>query len=554
MTDVTPPNLPYDSSDGEAAVIYRRAGTVTFFNLLSRILGMVRDLTIAHKFGATGVTDAWVQAFRIPNALRRLTGEGSMTIAFVPIYVGVSTEKGKAAAVVFARKVLGIVLLATIVLAALGMTFNELLTLATSPGFADEPEKFALSARLLAWTFPFLVLVSIVAWAMGVLNSEHRFAAPAAASGLLNLGIIGSVLGLSGYFDVPVMSIAAGVLMGGVAQVLLQVPSLRAVGCPPLPLGGWNDPDVRRLFRLLLPSLFGVAVYEINVIGLGIIGSFLPSGQIFHFNNATRLEELVMGLFTFAFTMAGLPTLSEHHAKGNWRKMGDTLRLTFSATFYIVLPAMAGLAVAGNAVVAMLYLHGAFGYADVLSTAGTLRVLVLGMPAVAAVRVMVPVFYAMGNARKPVIASTLTMLVTIALGWYLSGTYQVRGLAAGLALGTWFQCALLVIFLRPLAKKLAPWFSWSSMLRQMVAALVVAGGAYWVQGHGVWERGGASLGNWGVLLATVGGGMVVYLGITLALREPEARNWLALVLRIVGRSASPASKSTASKSTSSKSK
>jgi putative peptidoglycan lipid II flippase len=319
-------------------------------------------------------------------------------------------------------------------------------------------------------------------------------------------------------------------------------------------LGGWNDPDVRRLFRLLLPSLFGVAVYEINVIGLGIIGSFLPSGQIFHFNNATRLEELVMGLFTFAFTMAGLPTLSEHHAKGNWRKMGDTLRLTFSATFYIVLPAMAGLAVAGNAVVAMLYLHGAFGYADVLSTAGTLRVLVLGMPAVAAVRVMVPVFYAMGNARKPVIASTLTMLVTIALGWYLSGTYQVRGLAAGLALGTWFQCALLVIFLRPLAKKLAPWFSWSSMLRQMVAALVVAGGAYWVQGHGAWEQGGASLGNWGVLLATVGGGMVVYLGITLALREPEARNWLALVLRIVGRSASPASKSTSSKSTSSKSK
>jgi putative peptidoglycan lipid II flippase len=525
----TPPPIP---AGEEAATLYGFAGTVTFFTLLSRVLGLARDLVISHRFGATGATDAWVQAFRIPNALRRLTAEGSMTIAFVPIYVRVRTEQGGAAARIFARRVLGWVLLVTVVLAGLGMVFNVPLTGIFSPGFHEDPPKFALAARLLVWTFPYLVLVSLVAWAMGVLNSEGRFAAPAAAPILLNLGIIVAVLGFSGRFAPPILAIAAGVVAGGLAQVALQVPSLLGAGATPLPLPGWRDPALRRLLALLLPSLLGVAVYQLNIIVLGVIASYLPTGQIFHFNNATRLTELVMGLFTFAFTTAGLPTLSEHQAREDWPRMRDTLRLTVSATFYTIFPAMVGLAVADRAIVAMLYLHGAFTQGDVLSTAATLRWMALGMPAVALVRLLVPVFYASGDARTPVAVAALSLGVTGGLGWWLSQRYAVVGLAGGLTLGTWFQGGLLALLLRPKVRRLEPWFPWRPLGVQLAAALAMGLGAHVLQGWGDWSRGAFSPANWGLFVALVAGGAGFYFAATLALREPQARHWLALFARL----------------------
>ena len=281
---------------------------------LHRLLEGRTGMVIAHRLGAGGATDAWVQAFRIPNALRRLTAEGSMTIAFVPTYVRVREQQGPEAAREFAQRVLGIVLAATVVLSAGGMAFSDQLTPVFSPGFIDQQEKFFLTSSLIAWTFPYLVFISLVAWAMGVLNSEGRFAAPAAAPVFLNLGIIVAVLGFSGFFPQPVLAIAGGVLVGGILQMVLQVPSLVAVRLRLLPRWGWTDENVRGLMRLLIPSLFGVAVYEINIIVLGIIASFLPTGQIFHYHNALRMTELVLGLFAFSFTMAGLPRLSEHRS------------------------------------------------------------------------------------------------------------------------------------------------------------------------------------------------------------------------------------------------
>jgi putative peptidoglycan lipid II flippase len=520
---------------GEAAQLYGFAGVVTFYTLLSRVLGMARDLVIAHRFGATGATDAWVQAFRIPNALRRLTAEGSVTIAFVPTYVRVRTEQGPAAARDFARRVLGLVLAATLVLCALGMAFSEALTAVFSPGFRADPVKFDLAARLLQGMFPYLLLVSLVAWAMGVLNSAGRFAAPAAAPIFLNLGIIVAVLGFAQRLAEPILAVAWGIVAGGMVQVLLQLPSLRAVGVRPWPLGGWRDPALRRLFALLLPALFGVAVYQLNIIVLGIIASYLPTGQIFNYNNATRLTELVMGLFAFAFTTAGLPTLSEHVAREDWPRLRETLRLTFSATQYTILPAMVGLAVAGEAIVSMLYLHGAYTYADVRETAATLALMALGMPAVAAVRVLVPTFYAFGDARSPVLAAALALAVTALLGWQLSLAYEVEGLAAGLTLGTWFQCALLARWLRPRTRAIGPWFPRETLLRQGLPAAALGLFAWSVQGLGDWAAGPFDAGNWGLFAAIVLGGALLYFALSLALGEAQARHWLALIRRLARR-------------------
>ena len=522
-------------TEEEAATLYRHAGIVTFFTLLSRILGLTRDLVIAHRLGAGGATDAWVQAFRIPNALRRLTAEGSMTIAFVPTYVRVREQQGPEAAREFARRVLGIVLAATVVLSAGGMAFSEQLTTVFSPGFIGQEEKFLLTSSLIAWTFPYLVFISLVAWAMGVLNSEGRFAAPAAAPVFLNLGIIVAVLGFSGFFRQPVLAIAGGVLVGGILQMVLQVPSLVAVRVRLLPRWGWHDENVRGLLRLLIPSLFGVAVYEINIIVLGIIASFLPTGQIFHYHNALRMTELVLGLFAFSFTMAGLPRLSEHQAHGDWERMTETIRLTFAAVLFAILPAMAGLIAAAPAIISMLYLHGAFLLPDVAKTADTLVLLALGLPAVAAVRVMVPIFYAMGDARTPVAISAATLVVTGLLGWNLSQRWEVLGLASALSAGTWFQCGLLALLLRRTTAHLGPWFSWRSLWKQTLGAVLCGLWAYGAVQYGDWAQGSFSLGNWIVFALTVIPAAAIYLGATLALGEPQARNWLALANRLLGR-------------------
>ena len=523
----------------EAEAIYGRAGIVTFFTLLSRILGMARDLVISHRFGAGSATDAWVQAFRIPNALRRLTAEGSMTIAFIPIYVAVRQDEGPVAARAFAQRVLGLVLLLTGVLSALGMLFSPLIVRVVSPGFVDDVLKFELTTALIRWTFPYLVLVSVVAWAMGVLNAENRFMAPAAAPIFLNLGIIGFVLALSASLERPIIAVAWGVLAGGAAQVLLQLPALRSVGAAALPRADWRDPHVRRLFGLLGPALIGVAVYEVNIIILGMIASYLPTGQIFYYNNATRVTELVMGLFAFSFTVAGFPTLSEHRAREDWRRMRETLSLTTSAVMYTIFPAMAGLMAASTGIVSMLYLHGAYTLDDTVTTADALSMMALGMPAVALVRLLVPVFYAYGDARSPVIVSALTVLVTGGLGWLLSLRYEVLGLSLALSLGTWFQCALLAVMLRRHTLVLGPWFPWRALLMQMLAASVVGGLAGWGIGFGTWTLGPAAGLNWLVLGLTISTAVGAYLGLTLALGDAQAGHWLHLGRRLLLRLGRP---------------
>ncbi len=521
------------NASDEAASIYGRAGVVTLFTLLSRVMGMVRDLVVSHRFGASGATDAWVQAFRIPNALRRLTAEGSMTIAFIPIYVSVREQQGPAQARRFAQQVLGLVLCVTALLTALGMAFSPWISIAVAPGFLGDPEKLALTVEMMRWTFPYLLLVSVVAWAMGVLNAEQRFAAPAAAPVFLNVGIILAVLLLADVMARPIVSIAWGVLAGGIVQVLLQGPSLRQAHIAWWPRWDWNNEPVRRLFALLGPSIAGVAVYQVNIIVLGIIASYLPTGQIFHYNNATRLSELVWGLFAFSFTMAGYPTLSEHHARQDWPRMRDTLRFTSAALLYAVLPAMAGLIAVAPGIVSMLYLHGAYTAQDVAVTARTLQLLAIGIPAVALVRMMTPVFYAFEDARTPVLVSGVTLLVTAGLGWWLSQSMQVLGLALGLSLGAWFQLLLLGALLRRRAAVLGAWFPWAGTLRQGFVSAIMGAAAAWGDSLGRWEQGPVLLYNWLLLVAVIGLAMAFYVGVTLALSDAQARHWIALAQRQV---------------------
>ena len=367
---------------------------------------------IAHVFGAGWVTDAFVQAFTIPNVLRRLTAEGSMTLAFLPLYTEIREHKDPEAAKKFAAKTLGLVLAATTILTGFGILFSPQLVYLFAAGFASSSEKYDLTVLLTRVMFPYLIFVSVVAWAMGVLNAEGRFAAPAAAPILLNIGIIGSAFVISPLLEEPMIGIGIGVLLGGIAQILIQIPSLRKVGHSFKPQNFLNDENIQRLLKLLGPSLLGVAVYQINIIVLRNLASFMPTGQVTHYYNASRLSELILGVFAFAITSASFPELSQHTAAENWEKIRNTLRFTMSTTLLVIFPASIGLAVAAEPIVSMLYLHGAYAWSDVQNTSLTLQAFALSIPAVAMIRLQTSVFFSLKDTRTPVKVSLFSILLT----------------------------------------------------------------------------------------------------------------------------------------------
>ena len=515
----------------EKRQIYQHAGTITFYTLISRILGALRDLVIAYVFGAGLVTDAFIQAFTIPNLLRRLTAEGSMTLAFIPIYTEVREKEGVSQARQFAQKTLGLVLWTTFFLTALGMIFSPQLVYLIATGFRSDPAKFQLTVDLTRLMFPYLILVSVVAWAMGVLNAEKHFAAPAAAPVLLNLSIIGAALFLSPYLEQPVVALGWGVLLGGIMQISLQTPVLRRRfdGSFPRsirPRWPWHDPRIHRLLRLLAPALFGVAVYQVNIIILRNIASFLPSGQVTYYYNASRLTELVAGLFAFAFTTASFPDMSQHAARAHWDKTTETLRFAFAATMFFVVPSTVGLIIAAQPIITMMYLRGAYSLTDAQQTIPTLQAFALGLPAVTAIRLLVSVCYAFKDTKTPVLAAALSLLVTAGLGWWWSRSLEVVGLALGLSAGTWFQCLLLILLLGRRAELRWRWLSWNNLWKYLLASAVMGGFAWQISHWGQWQEGSFSLRNWGIFCGLLVGASILYFAILLMLRESQAMRWL----------------------------
>lgn len=520
------------SEQSSSKGFYRNASVITFFTLISRILGAVRDLVIAHFFGAGLYTDAFVQAFTIPNVLRRLTAEGSMTLVFIPLYTEIREQSGQLAARLFARKTMALVLTVTVVFTLLGIWGSPWLVYLFAAGFADDPVKFEVMVDLTRLMFPYLIFVSLVAWAMGVLNSEKRFATPAAAPILLNVGIIAFAVLLSDHFAIPIESIAWGVLCGGLLQVLIQLPALSSIQQSIRLAAFWNDPQIRRMLLLMVPSLLGVAVYQINIIVLRNIASFLPTGQVTYYYNANRLSELVLGVFAFAFTQASFPDLSTQMARVDWQGVRETMRFTMSATWFLIMPATVGLTVVAEPIVAMLYLHGKFNYQDVMTTAITLQAFALATPAVASIRLQTSVFFAMKDTKTPVILSLISLIFTGTLGWYLSLSLEVAGLALGLAAGSWLQFLLSMVLIQLRSEKhLKGWLDARSTFLYLMASLVMGGVAWAIAQYGDWQLGPRSWLNWGVFFIMLLVSVLCYFAILSIFKEEQLMRWRKILIR-----------------------
>ncbi len=427
--------------------ISRRAGIFGFYTLISRILGLVRDSVIAYFFGTKAAADAFYVAFRIPNLLRRLLAEGSLTMAFVPVfteYLRQSREEGKRVAdIVFTY--LSILLT---VLTLCGILFAPQIVKIIAYGFEGSPEKFELTVYLTRIMFPYIFLVSLMALAMGVLNTLKIFGAPAASPILLNLGIIAGAAVFSRWTGQPTAGLALGVIIGGVLQLALQIPWLAREGMLPKFNFNYHHPGLKRIGLIMIPSVYGGAVYQINVLVITLLASFLPSGSISYLWYADRVNEFPLGLFAVAIATASLPTLSDHAADKNHEAFKETLNYSLRIAWTESIPAMFGLLLFAEPIVRLLFQRGVFSAESTAGTVGALRMFAIGIPFITGVRNIVPAFYAMKDAKTPVYIATVALFVNAGLSFILMGPLLHRGLALSMAIASAVNFVLLAFAFR----------------------------------------------------------------------------------------------------------
>jgi putative peptidoglycan lipid II flippase len=432
----------------------RAAGVVSFYTMISRVLGLIRDMVIASFFGATIAADAFVVAFKIPNMLRRFTAEGNMTIAFIPVFTEYLKTKSREEAFDLARNILTLLSIILVIITMAGILFTPWIVRMIAYGFGSEGPKYELTVLLTKITFPYILLVSLVAFFMGVLNSLKHFAAPAAAPIFLNLGIIGATYLISPHLSEPVVGAAIGVLIGGVIQVLLQLPWIYKYGLTLKPVFNPGHPAVKRIGLLIVPALFGSAIYQINQLTGTLLASYLPGGSIAWLYYADRLVELPMGIFAIAISTASLPSLSRQALEMDNSAFKDTLDHALKMTFFVSIPAMAGLIIMGKPLIQLFFQRGAF---DVISTNMTVSALIyysIGLWAFSGVRVIVSAFYALQDTVTPVKISVVTFLSYVISGILLMIPMKHNGLALALSLSSAVNFLLLVICLK---KKMPDW-------------------------------------------------------------------------------------------------
>jgi len=419
----------------EKGKIARRAGVVGLLTLLSRITGLVRDMAIAHAFGTRLAADAFFVAFRIPNLLRRLFAEGALTVSFVPVFTETfrrSREKAKELSDI-AWTLMSLLL---VVVSVVGISFSPLFVKLTAWGFGGQPEKFALTVTLTRVMFPYILLVSLAALAMGVLNSLKHFAVPASSSIFMNLGIIAGALGLSHWIRPPPLGLAIGVLLGGVLQLAVHFPLLGKFGF--FPKFRWNlqEPGVLKIVGMMIPAAFGAAVYQFNVIVTTLLASFLPEGSVSYLWYADRIMEFPVGVWGIAMATVLLPSLSDHAAEKDYEALKGTFRYGLRMVFFLTIPAAGGLMVLAEPIVRLLLEHGHFSAVSTLHTSRALIFFAIGLPFISAVRVTSNGFYSLQDARAPVKTAVWAVVANLVLSLLLMEPIGHNGLALAISLSS----------------------------------------------------------------------------------------------------------------------
>ncbi|MBW1940669.1 MAG: murein biosynthesis integral membrane protein MurJ [Deltaproteobacteria bacterium] len=431
--------------------VTKAAGVVGAATLLSRVFGFIRDMVIAGIFGAGLWSDSFFVAFRIPNLLRRLFAEGSLSIAFVPVFTEYLKNKGKDDAFMMARSAIRLLSVLLVITAVGGILLAPLIIRVIAPGFADSPEKFLLTVTLTRIMFPYIIFICLVALCMGILNVLGHFAAPALAPVFLNIAMIGSIFLVSFFSLNPtdrVVGLAIGVLVGGLLQLALQVPFLIKKSFYFWQKAQICHPGLKQVGRLMLPAVFGAAVYQVNILVGTLLASLLPEGSISYLYYADRLVQFPLGIFAISTATAVLPSLSKQAAAKDFDALKETFAFAMKLIFFITIPAMTGLIVLREPIVALLFQRGSFDNETTRQTAYALLCYGVGLWAFSAVRVVVSTFYSLQDTKTPVRMAVISIIANIGLGILLMGPLGHGGLALSTSLASMLNLGLLVRALR----------------------------------------------------------------------------------------------------------
>lgn len=436
---------PHDHSHHRRSLTLA-AGVIGLATLLSRVLGLLREMAVAWIFGAKDTADAFYVAFRLPNLLRELAAEGSMSAGFIPVFTQYLTTRSREEARHLADASFTLLCAILAVVSFLGLLASPWLVRAIAPGFVAHPGKFELTVVLTRIMFPFLLFVGLAALTMGVLNSLKSFRAPALASSAFNLCVIIVTIGLAPWLDQPVIAVAIGVMIGGLAQFAVQLPSLSAVGMAFRWRWDPAHPGLRRMLWLILPTTIGLSVSQVNLVVNTLLASFLPDGSVSYLNYAMRLIQFPLGLFGVAVATAILPTLSTHANLGERAAFRHTTTFGLRLVFFITAPSMIGLILLREPIIQVLLQHGAFDARAAAGTASALVAYSIGLWAFAGVRVVVQAFYAMQDTRTPVRSAVAAMLINLGLNVVLMRSMQHTGLALATSIASMINfCWLLYL-------------------------------------------------------------------------------------------------------------
>jgi putative peptidoglycan lipid II flippase len=519
---------------GENVRVARAAGVVGLYTMLSRIFGFLRDMVVAAFFGAGLVTDAFFVAFRIPNLLRRLLGEGSLTVSFVPVFTEYLHKKTKAEALELANIAFTILSIILVVVSIAGVIFSPLIVTVMAPGFTKVPAQYELTVFLNRLMFPYIFFISLVALCMGILNSLRHFAAPALSPVVLNISMILATLTLRDFFGEPIVALAVGVMIGGILQLAMQWPFLVRMGIRLKPAFNFAHPGIKKIGMLMLPAVFGAAVYQINVLVGTILASFLPRGSVSYLYYADRIVELPLGVFAIAVGTATLPSFSDQISRGNFEEFKKTLAFSMRLILFITIPAMIALIVLREPIISVLFQRGQFDATSTILTAQALFFYAVGLWAFSVIRVIVSAFYSLQDTKTPMKAAIVALVVNVVFSLMLMFPLKHGGLALATSIASAVNVILLTVIL---TKKIGCFMDrdfYGAVLRMILASVVMGMAIILVDWIFPWKTGGSFQDRLSFLVMAMAVGAATFFSVCAALKIPELTAMIGILKRKVG--------------------
>lgn len=528
--------MSIERAHAETAQIARSAGSVSVAVFASRILGLIREQVLAGLFGAGYFIDAYVVAFRIPNLLRDLFAEGALSSAFVTVFTDYDQKRGPEATWRLASNVLISLLVVLGSLTLLGMFFAKDIIMLMAPDFAKMPGKIGLTREMTVIMFPFLVLVSLAAAVMGMLNTKGRFFIPSISSAFFNFGSIVSGVILAfvfPHFGQPaILGMAVGVLIGGFLQLAVQLPSLSRVGFRFIPALSFRDEGLRRVGRLMIPAIIGLSATQVNIFINTYFAASCEQGSVSWLNYAFRLMQFPIGVFGVAISIATLPVVSRHASNKDLDQLKNVYLSSLIMAFALTIPASCGLVILAKPIIKLIFEHGCFTGYDTLHTAEALSFYAIGLFAYASVKIAVPVFYALDDTKYPVIASFMAVIVNILVVILTIDYFQHKAIALSTSVTMIMSFVFLSFILHRKVKGYALGHLFRSLAKVLVASTGMSLTAYYVY-RGLEHIWGLSF--WAEilsLLVTIALAAFSYFLLLYALRLKE---WMILTEKLIKR-------------------